>query len=91
MDYTDLLDKKQHRQVAMGTLVTPWKHDCQMLSTLAQNTRDVGSIPTLGAIFPIFINTTTILLDVSKISHLPQPVTDHQCYTFSLFIKSGDH
>ena len=30
-----------------------------MVSTLAWNLRDVGSIPTLGVIFPIFITPTT--------------------------------
>ena len=48
-----------HRQVGVGTSGKPmWWNG----STLAQNTRDVGSIPTLGTIFPIFITTTTITM-----------------------------
>ena len=31
-----------------------------MVSTLAWNGRDVGSIPALGTIFPIFITPTTL-------------------------------
>ena len=32
-----------------------------MVSTLAQNARDVGSIPALGAIFPSFITRVGLL------------------------------
>ena len=33
-----------------------------MISTLAQNTRDVGSTPAVSTIFPIFITTTTLVV-----------------------------
>ena len=53
--YTDLSGKGLHRQI--GIVVTSESNG----SILAQNGRDVGSIPTLGAIFPIFISPTTII------------------------------
>ena len=40
---------------------------------MAQNARDVGSIPTLGIIFPIFI-TPTILVAATMIMYKLQPV-----------------
>ena len=33
-----------------------------MVSTLALNVRDVGSILTLGTVFPIFISPTTVAM-----------------------------
>ena len=33
-----------------------------IISTQAQNTRDVGSTPAVGAIFPIFITPTTLAI-----------------------------
>ena len=33
-----------------------------MVNTLAQNARDVGAIPALGTIFPIFITLTTLVI-----------------------------
>ena len=41
-----------HRQVGVGRVVTPGSLGGVMISTQAQNARDVGSIPT---IFPIVI------------------------------------
>ena len=35
-----------------------------MVSTLARNVRDVGSIPAVGIIFPIFTTPTTVLLSI---------------------------
>ena len=40
-------------QVGVGTVVTSGILGGVMVSTLAQNARDVGSIPILSAIFPI--------------------------------------
>ena len=66
--YTDLLGKKLHRQVDVGTVVTSGSLGGIMVSTLAQNASDVGSIPLLGTIFPIFITPTT--LSWSRLSKL---------------------
>ena len=49
----------------MGTVVTSGSLGGVMVRMLAQNARDVGSIPTLGAIFPIFITDTTVLKEVT--------------------------
>ena len=48
---TDLQGKESHRQVGVGIVVT----SSVMVSPLSQNARDLGSIPALGAIFPIFL------------------------------------
>ena len=53
--YTDLSGKKLHRQVCVGTVVTSGSLSSVIVSTPDQNAREVGAIPTLGAIFPIFI------------------------------------
>ena len=49
---TDLSDKELHSYVGVGVMV----------STLAQNVIDVGSILALGTIFPVFITPMTRLL-----------------------------
>ena len=51
----DLSGKEPHRQVAVDRVVTTESLSGTMVSTLNWNERDVGSIPPLGAIFPIFI------------------------------------
>ena len=43
---------KEKRQVAVGRVVTLGTLGGEIISTLARNARDVGSIPILGAIFP---------------------------------------
>ena len=43
----------------MGIVVTSGSLHGVMVSTLAQNARDVGSVPALGTIFPIFIKPMT--------------------------------
>ena len=55
---TDLSGKDPHRQVAMDRVVKSGSLHGVMVNTLAWNVIDVGSIPILGAIFPIFITHT---------------------------------
>ena len=55
---TDLSDKELHRQVDVNRVVIPSSLGGLMVNTLAQNASVVNSIPTLGIIFPIFINPT---------------------------------
>ena len=57
---TDLSIKEPHRQVSMGWVVTSGSLS-GVMSTLARNAIDVGSIPTLGAIFTIFITPMTLI------------------------------
>ena len=57
---TDLSGKKPHGQVGMGIVMTSGSLGCIMFSTLAQNARDVDSIPALGIVLPIFITPTRI-------------------------------
>ena len=45
----------------MGSVVTSRSISGEMVITLAQNARDVGSIPTLGATFPTLITPTTLI------------------------------
>ena len=51
-------------------MVTAGSLDGLMVSTLARNARDVGSIPALGTIFPIFITPMTyipyVISDVAR-------------------------
>ena len=61
---TDLSGKEPYKQIGMGRVVTSGSLCGVMVSTLDQNDRDVGSIPTLGTIFPIFITPTTLLLHI---------------------------
>ena len=58
---TDLSGKEPHRQVGMGRVMTSGSLGGVMLSTLAQNARDIGSMSTLGTIFPIFIIISTTI------------------------------
>ena len=55
--YTDLSCKELRRQVAVGRVMASGHLGDVILivSTLACNVRDVGSISALGAIFPLFI------------------------------------
>ena len=57
-----LSGKELHRQVGVDKVDTLGSLDGVMVSTLAQNVRDVGLIPPLCAILPIVITTTTIAL-----------------------------
>ena len=59
--YTALSGRNPHRQVGVGSMVTSGSLGAVMVSTLAWNARDVGLIPALGTMFPIFITPTTIL------------------------------
>ena len=55
---TNLWGKELHRQMGMGDIREPmWCNG----TTLAQNARDVGSIPVLATIFSIFITLTTLI------------------------------
>ena len=56
----DLLGKEQHKQVCVDRVATSRSLGGLMASTPAWNARDVGSIPALGAIFPILITRTTV-------------------------------
>ena len=53
---TNLPGKEPHKQVVVGRVVTSGSLDGV---TLVWNARDVGSIPTLGAIFPPFSSPPT--------------------------------
>ena len=53
VDFTNVSGKKPHRQVGVGILVISRSLGGEMVITL--HARDVGSIPILGTIFPIFI------------------------------------
>ena len=66
---TDLSDKAPHTQVGVGRMVLSGSLGGEMVNTLSRNARDVGSIPALGATFPIFIKTHDNSL-LSKISKL---------------------
>ena len=46
----------------MGRVVSLGSLSGIIVNTLAQNARDVGSVPTLGTIFPIFITLTTLVM-----------------------------
>ena len=52
---------KPHIQVGMGRVVTSGSLGSVMVSTLAQNVRDVDSIPTLGTLFLLFITHMTLV------------------------------
>ena len=56
---TDFSGKDPHRKVCVGRVVISGTIGGVMISILAQNARDVGSIPLLDAIFPNFITPTT--------------------------------
>ena len=50
--------KELHRQVGVGMLVKPGS----LGGVMVRNARDVGSIPTQGEIFPIFIIPYSLVL-----------------------------
>ena len=52
----DLSCKELHRQVGVGIVVTSGSFLCVMV-----NAKDVGSIPTQGAMFRIFITPTSLV------------------------------
>ena len=58
---TDFSSKESHRQVGVDIVVISGSPCGVMVITLAQNAKDMGSIPTLGTIFPIFITLTTLV------------------------------
>ena len=62
---TDLSGIEPHRKGSMGRVVTSGSLGGLMVSTLALNARDVGSIPARGALFLIFITPTTILIQAT--------------------------
>ena len=84
---TDLSSKEPHRQVGVGRMVTSGSLGGIMVSTLARNARDVRSIPTVGAIFPIFLGGVM----VSGVGGL---IWNAKCVTsipiLSIFITSHD-
>ena len=63
---TDLSGKEPYRQVSVGTVVTTENLCGEIVSTLVGNARYVGSIPTLGTTFHIFI-TPMALVSVTMI------------------------
>ena len=71
---TDLWGKELHRQVGMGIggdIREPmWCNG----STLARNARDVGLIPVLSTIFPIFITPTTVSFMHTLKKDLSRPI-----------------
>ena len=54
---TDLPGKEPHGQVGMDRMTISGSLGDLMVSTLTRNARDVGLIPALSAIVPIFITT----------------------------------
>ena len=60
VDCTDLSGKKLLRQVGMGSVLTQGWLGSVIVSTLIQNAREVGTIPALGTVFPIFITPMTL-------------------------------
>ena len=50
---TDLCGKEPYKQVGVGSMVTLGSLGGEIVSTLIQNARDVGSIPALGTIFAL--------------------------------------
>ena len=57
---TDLSGEELLRQGCVGRVVASGSLPGVMLSTLARNARDVGSIPTLSTIFPMSIKPMTL-------------------------------
>ena len=53
--------KEPHSMVGLDRVVTSGNLCCVMVITLIQNSRGVGSNPTLGAIFPIFITSMPLV------------------------------
>ena len=54
----DLSCKGPHRQIGMGGMLIPGSLG-EMIRTMAQNERDVGSIPPASTICPIVLTPTT--------------------------------
>ena len=52
---TDILGEEAHRQRVVGKVLTLGSLGGVMVSTLAQNARDISSIRALSATFPNFI------------------------------------
>ena len=73
---TDLSAKEPHRQAGM---VTSGSLGGVMVITPAPNARQVGSIPALGKIFPIFITPTTIACQ-KQMYILPEIVSEVDIY-----------
>ena len=59
---TDLLSEEPYRQLSERRVVTSGNLAGVHVSALAHNSRDVGLIPTLGKIFPIFITPMILVL-----------------------------
>ena len=57
MACSDLSSKEPQREVGVDRVMTSGS----LGGVMVWNTRDVGSIPALGAIFPIFITPTTLV------------------------------
>ena len=55
----DLSGKEPNRQVGVDRVVASGSLGDVMVSALPRNANNVGSIPVLGAIFPIFTHTHT--------------------------------
>ena len=51
----DLSVKEPHTQLGVGRVVTSGTQCGEMIRTLAQKVRDLGTIPALGATFRIYI------------------------------------
>ena len=69
---TDLSGKEEpHRQVCVGSVLISGRLDGVIVNTQAQNGRDVGSVPGLSTIFPVFITPITAK---SKVIPLPLPL-----------------
>ena len=52
--------QEPHRQEGVGSKVTSGSLAGEMVSTLAQNARDLGLIPAVGTLFSIFITPKTL-------------------------------
>ena len=63
---TDLLCKDPHRQVGVGRVVKSISTGGVMFIT-SLNARDMGSIPVLDAIFPIFITSRIYIYICSRL------------------------
>ena len=60
-----------YKQVGVGIVVTSRNPHGVMVSPLAWNARDVGSIPVVGTIFPIFLLDELSLWELEELRHLP--------------------
>ena len=58
---TNLSTQEPHRRVGLGRVVTSSSLGGVMINTLARHAKDVGSIPTIGAKFPIFITPMKLI------------------------------